>query len=103
MAMTLAIRRARWPASSPGSTRRGPSQTGTPRRGPCARAVVGCLDAELATLDGLRVDLVWDHLTPLNRQRLVRAMVTEGRVDAAAGAVTARLVDLGLEDERAAS
>jgi hypothetical protein len=33
----------------------------------------------------------------------VRALVTEGRVDAAAGTVTARLVDLGLEDERAAS
>jgi site-specific DNA recombinase len=80
-----------------------------------ARADAQAIDAELATLEGLRVDvawvaqtladfdLVWDHLTPLNRQRLVRALVTEVRVDAAAGTMTVALVDLGLEEQRAAS
>ena len=70
------------------------------------RAALLELDAEAATLEGLRVDvgwvaqaladfdLVWDHLTPLNRQQLVRALVTEVRVGAAAGTITARLVDL---------
>lgn len=80
-----------------------------------ARADAQAIDAELATLEGLRVDvawvaqtladfdLVWDHLTPLNRQRLVRALVTEVRVEADAGTMTVALVDLGLEEQRAAS
>lgn len=80
-----------------------------------AKAEVTARDEELAIIEAVRVDiawvaqtladfdLVWEHLTPLNRQRLVRALVQEVHVDAAAGTITATLVDLGAETLERAS
>lgn len=48
-------------------------------------------------------DTVWDHLTPANRQRLVRALVQDVTIDEPTGTITITLVDLVAPEPEAAS
>ena len=73
------------------------------------------LDERLAGIEGVRVDigwvaqaladfdLVWDNLSPLNRQRLVRALVRSVVMNPDAGTMTVTLVDVSVDSMRAAS
>lgn len=95
-------------------------------QGPGARAVESRLDEKtlqlqeaegaleeverkLAALDSVHADrawvakvladfaTVWEHLTPANRQRLVRALVQEVVIDEPAGTISVTLVDLAAD------